>query len=236
VIGARVVTPEGPRDIRARIVIGADGRNSFVARAVAASTEEMEPASRGFYYRYMRGFASPDGRMAGAAEFWQREDELAYVLPGDAGVTCVALSLNLEDFAWLRLAPQERFHERLEQHVGLAERVRAAEAYGPVLGNGPIPNYVRVPIGCGWALVGDAGLHQDPWSGLGLDMASIHATFLTDALLAWFGQNASESDALASYHRRRNNHALAGYHRTVALARDLRQLKREVSEPDLASA
>lgn len=159
VVGAHVATPEGPREIRARIVIGADGRHSFVARAVTASPEEGEAASRALYYRYMRGFAGPDGKKADGAEFSQRGDELAYIFPSDAGVTCVALSLNLADFAWLRLAPQERFHERLARHVGLAERVRAAVAFGPVLGSGPIPNYVRVPAGSGWALVGDAGLH-----------------------------------------------------------------------------
>jgi 2-polyprenyl-6-methoxyphenol hydroxylase-like FAD-dependent oxidoreductase len=83
-----------------------------------------------------------------------------------------------------------------------------------------------------WALVGDAGFHQDPWSGLGLDMASVHSAFLAEALLAWFGQTISESEALTSYHRRRNDHAIAGYHRTISLARDLRQLKREVNEPE----
>jgi flavin-dependent dehydrogenase len=227
VVGARLITPEGPREIRARIVIGADGRHSSVARAVTASSEKAEPASRALYYRYMRGFVGPDGRKADGAEFSQHGDELAYIFPSDAEVTCVALSLNLADFAWLRLAPQERFHDRLARHAGLAERVRAAEACGPVLGSGPLPNYGRVPAGSGWALVGDAGLHQDPWSGLGMDMASVHATFLAEALLAWFGQNTSESEALTNYHRRRNEHALAGYHRTVTLARDLRQLKRE---------
>jgi flavin-dependent dehydrogenase len=35
-----------------------------------------------------------------------------------------------------------------------------------------------VPWGPGWALVGDAAMHQDPWSGLGIDMAGVHATFL----------------------------------------------------------
>jgi hypothetical protein len=60
-----------------------------------------------------------------------------------------------------------------------------------------------------------------------MDMAGVHATFLAEALLAYFGQNTSESEALASYHRRRNDHALIGYHRTVTLARDLRQLKRQ---------
>lgn len=227
VVGAHLVTPEGPRQVRARIVIGADGHGSFVARAVAAPLEEAEPASRAMYYQYLRGFGGPDGRKVDGAEFSQREDELAYALPSDAGVTCVALSLNLAEFAWLRLAPEKRFHERLERHSALAERVRAATPCSPVLGSGPIPNYVRVPAGPGWALVGDAGLHQDPWSGVGMDTAGVHATFLAEALLAWFGKSMPEEEALARYHRRRNDHALTGYHRTVTLARDLRQLKRE---------
>ena len=36
---------------------------------------------------------------------------------------------------------------------------------GRVAGCGPERFHVRVPHGPGWALVGDAALHQDPWSG-----------------------------------------------------------------------
>ncbi len=86
------------------------------------------------------------------------------------------------------------------------------------------PNYVRVPVSPGWALVGDAAMHQDPWSGLGIDMAGVHATFLAEALLDWFGGNRSEAEAMASYHVRRNEHGLESYHQTVTLAADLRQL------------
>ncbi len=61
-----------------------------------------------------------------------------------------------------------------------------------------------------------------------MDMASIHATFLAEALLNWFEQDVSESEALACYHKRRNEHARAEYHRTITLARDLRRLEREL--------
>ena len=62
-----------------------------------------------------------------------------------------------------------------------------------------------------------------------MDMASVHATFLAESLIGWFRQSMTESEALASYHQRRNAHALEGYHRTVTLARDLRQLKRNLN-------
>lgn len=33
VVGVRLLTPDGSREVHARIIIGADGRHSFVARA-----------------------------------------------------------------------------------------------------------------------------------------------------------------------------------------------------------
>jgi 2-polyprenyl-6-methoxyphenol hydroxylase-like FAD-dependent oxidoreductase len=224
VVGARLRTPAGERVVRAQCVIGADGRRSFVARAVRAAVQTAEAAHRGFYYRYVRDWVGPAGRAPDGAEFHHAGDERAYVFPSDGGLTCVALSLNLRSFAWVRQAPEQRFRARLAAHAGLAERLEAAGWAGPLLGCGPIRNYVRVPVGPGWALVGDAGLHQDPWSGLGIDQAMVHATFLAEALAAWFAGARRERDALATYHRRRDADALAGYRRTVSLSRDLGQL------------
>jgi hypothetical protein len=59
---------------------------------------------------------------------------------------------------------------------------------------------------------------------MGIDKATMHATFLAAALAQWFAGNLSEHDALASYHAQRNEDGLASYRQTVALARDLRQL------------
>src|SRR5689334_12900473 len=99
----------------------------------------------------------------------------------------------------------------MSHHHGLAARVAAATPLGPILGCGPERNYVRIPVGPGWVLVGDAGMHQDPWSGLGMDMASTHAVFLAEALISWFAGTMSEGDALASYHQRRNSHGIEAY-------------------------
>ena len=225
VAGVRLLTPEGAYDLRTRIVIGADGRHSFVARAVNAPMEESAPPIRAAYYRYVSGFTGPDGISPDGIELSLLGDELAYVFPCDAGLTCLALSINLTDFAWMRTKPEERFGERLVQHRGIADRFLASQPVGPFLGCGPEANYVRVPAGRGWALVGDAGMHQDPWNGLGMDMASTHASFLAEALCQWFDGRLSQSEALASYHQRRNEHALEDYRRTIHVARNLRKLK-----------
>ena len=61
-----------------------------------------------------------------------------------------------------------------------------------------------------------------------MDMASVHAAFLAESVISWLSQSMSESEALASYHQRRNEHARESYHRTITLAQDLRQLKRNL--------
>ena len=110
--------------------------------------------------------------------------------------------------------------------VGLAERTRFLEplwregrVVGARLATPAGERRVRARI-----VVGADGLHQNPWTGHGMDMAGTHATFLAEALLAWFGGTSSEDQALAAYHERRNAHGLPAYRETVALGRDLRQL------------
>jgi flavin-dependent dehydrogenase len=81
-------------------------------------------------------------------------------------------------------------------------------------------------VGDGWALVGDASIHQDPWTGKGIDFASRHAIFLAEALMDALS-GSPEVKALGTYWRRRNEHGLDTYHATNRLAKDLRQLSTE---------
>jgi flavin-dependent dehydrogenase len=160
-------------------------------------------------------------------EFSLRGDEMAYVFPSDDGVACVAASVNLEVFQAIRRSLSSSFLALIAAHRGLAGRFRHAEPISRVFGCGPELHYVREPAGPGWALAGDASIHQDPWSGVGIDMASTHATFLAEALLELLGGHQQEAGALADYWRRRNDHALATYQETTEFGKDLRALTNE---------
>lgn len=222
VVGVRLA--DG-RSAYAEVVVGADGLNSLVARKVTPAVEHESPPCRALYYRYVTGFVGIDGGEPDAPEFSQLDDEIAYVFPSDSGFTCVALSVNLETFRWLRRDFRARYAERISEHRGLAPRVAAAETSSRILGRGPQRNYVRVPWGAGWALVGDAAVHQDPWTGLGIDMAGMHATFLADAIVDRVQEGADEQAVYTRYHERRNDHGLDDYQHTIRYAADLRKLE-----------
>jgi flavin-dependent dehydrogenase len=98
VTGLRLSGSDGDRTVRARIVVGADGRHSFVARSVKPTAELSHPPFRAAYYCYVSNFPGPEGRPSDGPEFSMLGSEIAYVFPSDAGVTCVALTIDLNEY------------------------------------------------------------------------------------------------------------------------------------------
>ena len=190
----------------------------------------VEPL-RTLYYRYVSGWRGPDGESPDAAEFSLNGDEMAYVFPSDDGLACIGLSAHRDAFAAFRSAPDRELDSRLRAHAGFAARLDAAEVVGRAAGGPPEANWVRTPFGPGWALIGDAGLHQDPWTGEGMDNAATSAVYLAEAIAEWLAGQASEADALARFHARRDEHLLAGFEECTSLARDLSQLAEPGAAP-----
>ncbi len=229
VVGGVLDGPRGRRVVGASVVVGADGRRSRVAKLVGADDRERHAGARTLYYRYVREFASP-GKEIGA-EFSLRGDEIAYVFPSDDGFACVAVSSPKSLFSEFRANSSAMLDARIRRHPQIAERYEAGQREATVLGTAPEDNYVRIPCGEGWALVGDAGMHQDPWSGRGIDMAAVHGAMLADELTPVLHGDADLPDALARYHARRDEHGLDPWRETVTQADDLTQLTAP-DEPD----
>ena len=224
VIGVEIVDDAGAQRVRARLVVGADGRASRVAELVGAATQEEHRGSRAMYFRYATAMAGPEGDPDGP-EFSLGDDELAYVFPSDGSTSCIAVSVNLSRYAEMRSGGKAAFEERLATHPFLATRIEAATWIGRLFGCGPRRGVVRVPVGAGWALVGDASLHQDPWTGLGMDNAAVHATFLAESLDEILSGRVREDESMATYQRRRDEHALAAFRETCELGRNLNTLR-----------
>jgi len=228
VVGAVLARARERFEVRCRIAVGADKRHSLLARAADAELELSDKPQRALYYQYVRDFPPP-GPDPGP-EFSLQGDQMAYAFPSDDGVTCIAVSVNLEAFKTIRGSLDSSFPRVIAAHRGLAERFSQAKRVSRVLGCGPEAYYVRRPFGAGWALLGDASIHQDPWNGVGIDFASTHAMLLAEALLELLEEHRQETAALGDYWTRRNEQAIAIYQETTELANDLQALTAEWAE------
>lgn len=227
VVGVKWTGPDGPERARARVVVGADGVRSVVAAQVHPAYEHQEPVRRAMYYAYVQGMPGQD---VPAAEFHYRGNHLVYVFPCDGELTLLAASVPVSEFDEFRHQPEARLWQELHAMTQLAPRLTKAKREGPVRGTGSIPGYLRVPFGPGWALVGDAGMVMDPWSGQGIDQASTHACILARQIDAFLSGEADWDSAMQQYHRERNDFSEKTYLRTCRFAQDLQPMTRKALE------
>jgi len=221
--GVRWVEEGGSAVATARVVVGADGVRSTLASHVHPEIERGQKVMRLMYYAYFKGF---EGQGVPAAEFHFRGNSLAYVFPTTDGLTLLALSLPISEFEGFKKDATRQFLKGLRVHPKIAPRLDRAELASHVAGSGSIPSYQRVPYGPGWALVGDAAQVMDPWSGQGMDQASMHALLLAEALDTFLSEAAGWETAMAQYHHRRNAFSMKAYERTTAHAADFRPMTR----------
>jgi flavin-dependent dehydrogenase len=208
-------------------VIGADGVHSTLARKVEPEVEDERPVERTMYYAYYRNIPPKDGP---AAEFHYLGNKLVYCIPTNDDLALLAASLPIEEFDRFRSDPEGTLMSVLESMTALAPRLTDAEREGPVRGTGVIPCFKRVPYGRGWALVGDAGMTLDPWSGQGIDQASTHATMLAEQLDAFLTEESDWGSSMEAYHHARNEFSQKVYRRTANFAPDLRPMTKRALE------
>jgi flavin-dependent dehydrogenase len=211
--GAVVGVRSGDTIERARIVIGADGRNSLVARAVAAAGYDERPGPACAYYTYWGGVES------GPVELYPRDGRM--VMGGaqtNDGLQIVIAFWPKDEFHAVRADVERSFRDALALAPPLAERLATGERADRFYGIGDLPFYYRKPFGPGWALVGDAGYHKDPITAQGITDAFRDAELLADALDAGFTGVEALDQALARYERIRNEETRGLYELTYEFA------------------
>jgi len=222
VTGVRWIETDGAGEATARVVVGADGFYSTLARFLQPEYESQFPVRRCMYYTYFRGI-EPLAEDS-FAEHHFIGDSLTYVFPTDANLTLVALSLPISEFTSFKRQPLERLRAHLDSLPLLVPRLRHAEIVADIKGAGNIPCYQRVPYGPGWALVGDAHQVMDPWSGMGIDHATTHASMLADSLHHYLGEDIAWEAVMSGYHTQVRQWSEKTYRRTSTYAADFRPM------------
>jgi len=213
VIGIHGRTPGGaPVTEYASLVIGADGKHSFVARNVQASHYDTHPARTCCYYSYWSGVPVEDMTV------YVRDQSDIIVVPTNQGLTLLAINWPHEKFHDYRMDIEGNFIRTLEQVPQLAERVRAGRREERFRGTADLPFFFRQSHGAGWALVGDAGYAHDSILGHGISNAFRDAELLAEAIDAGLGGNRPLATALADYEQCRNEAARPMYEFIYELA------------------
>ena len=197
---------------KARIVIGADGKNSRVARTVGAPVYNAHPSLSCFYYTYWSGLDVE------TFEVHWPDRRFILAVPTNDGLVMVTTGWPIDEFHEFRKDIEGNYMKTIDLAPRLAERVRSGRREEKFVGTADLDNFFRRPYGPGWALVGDAGYHRDPITAYGISDAFRDAELLADAIDEGFSGRGPLEEALADYERKRNEVAIPQYERTVRTA------------------
>jgi flavin-dependent dehydrogenase len=212
VVGIRCHSERGTSVVeRARVVIGADGRNSHVAQAVPLEQYNDKPMLQWSYYTYWSGLPV-DG-----FEIVARPDRGWGAVSTNDGLTMLVVGWPSAEAEAYKSDVEANYLKTLELVPEFAQRVRAAKREERFFG-GSVPNFFRKPYGAGWALVGDAGYNKDPITAQGISDAFRDAELCATALDETFNGRQPFDDAMAIYHQTRDAHVLPIYEFTTQLA------------------
>jgi 2-polyprenyl-6-methoxyphenol hydroxylase-like FAD-dependent oxidoreductase len=197
---------------RARIVVGADGRNSTVARAVKAPEYHVSAPLVPACYSYWSGVPCTE------FEQYFRVGWGMAALPTNDGLTCIVAGWDPKTYPHDRSDMEGTYLKCLNSVPRIAERIRQGKREERLRGIGELVSFFRKPFGPGWALVGDAGFYKHPIPAQGITDAFRDAELLVDALDAGFAERQPLEQALAEYERARNETCMPMYESTVQRA------------------
>jgi 2-polyprenyl-6-methoxyphenol hydroxylase-like FAD-dependent oxidoreductase len=197
---------------RARIVIGADGVHSFVARAVRAREYDLRPVAACAYYSYFSGVSQDD------IELYVRDHCAFGGAPTNDGLHLVMVNWPASDFPRVRADVEKHVWPALEHSPDFAARVRGGRREEKWYGTAGVRGYFRKPYGRGWALVGDASYNRDPITAQGISDAFIDAESLAEAVSAVWSGDGTFEERLAAHETARNERVRAMYEFTTELA------------------
>lgn len=196
----------------ARLVVGADGWQSTVAKAVRPGHYHEKPRLQCSYYTYFSGLPM-DGRF----EVYIRPDRGFAAMPTHDDLTLVIADWPFAEFEANKKDIEGNYLKTFELVPAFAERIRAASREARFVGTA-VPNFFRTPSGPGWALAGDAGYTKDFITGQGISDAFRDAELCATAIGEAFSGVCSFENAMTRYQSVRDQHVLPMYEFTAQLA------------------
>ena len=203
VIGIEGQEGSGPKEaIRARVVVGADGRFSLVARRAGAKvTEDYPDHTSTAYFANWEGIAYDDGLDRPAQIYATGRGANVMFFPMPDGLVSVCTHVR-SDRANVNGDADAFYQGVLRRYDWVKKRLAGARQVGPLVGIKRIGNRYVEAGGPGWVLVGDALHQKDPVDGQGIYDALIEAKLLDEELAPFLAGERPFAAVLEAYWRR----------------------------------
>lgn len=184
VVGVRAETNKQEHTLRARLVVGADGRHSTIAKLVEAEEYLTWDAPGAAYWGYWE-----------APSFWRTDSAYPFdmyvantngnirlIFQTDNDQLLISSAPPLDQVASWREDPEAALRADLESDPVTGPLIDGTHLDGRVRGTINERHFFRTATGPGWVLVGDAGHHKDWLIGDGITEALLQARSLAIAI------------------------------------------------------
>jgi flavin-dependent dehydrogenase len=209
VVGAKVTSHGAQSVVRAPLVVGADGRNSTVARLAGARKYNVAPNERFAYWAF---FEEAEWPWDSTFVYHRWADRLVFGGPADSGLVQVIVVPQLSELPRFRAQLEQSFMEYARSCPPMQVALDGARRVGKFFGMLRWEGFLREPSGPGWALVGDAGHFKDPTPAGGIQDAFWQAEVLAPVLIRGIGESPTSLDrALRKWGRWRDRDAAEYY-------------------------
>jgi geranylgeranyl reductase family protein len=198
VAGVRAQDEDGRElEVRARLVVGADGRSSVVATSLGLV--RAHTLRRMALIQHVSGI----GELGDRGEIYIDPPDYAILNPVAPGLVNLGLVVPLAHAAPWSSRLETFFRARLKQLRHLAPRLGDMEPAGRLMAMGPLAYRVREPRVGGVLLAGDAAGFYDPFTGEGLFTALRSAELLAETAHSALTTGDLSTRTLAPYARAR---------------------------------
>jgi geranylgeranyl reductase family protein len=191
-----------PGQVKARLLVGADGANGITARQLTQQDIHRDhhcAAVRGYYH----GIAGlqpdrmeihlPQGYLPG----------YLWIFPVGDGRANVGYGMLSSEVARRKIVLRQALPDMLAKVPGLAERFAQAKLEGPIQGFGLPLGARRLPLsGAGFVLCGDAAALIEPATGEGIGNAMLSGQLAAEVLIRACAQGRTDAAFLADYDAR----------------------------------
>lgn len=203
--------------ITAKLVVGADGRRSTVARLVGTTEHHRWENQRMMAYAY---YEDSRDDLRNVAMQWRYGDDLVTVFPCDGGQLVALLMPPVARGDEFRHDSEAAFLDTIRRVPPFSDRLRGCTRAGKIRVSYSHPSYFRHAQGPGWALPGDAGHFKDPVTAQGIRDALRFGRLLGETAAGPLDDPAALDAALAAWENDRDKQCLPMYQWANQLGRD----------------